>query len=269
LDHQTLLVTDLDGTLWFEGERCHPKSLDAFYAIQDRNVRILVATGRRFRIVADSFAQFEWTVPCLLLNGSLCYDFKTNQTLFTVPFSEEASTSILEIFKDHGLSPTVYADDSYVYAKKPTTSRGHIEAIGQDLIRTQNLNVYKQGLNVLNFCILGVPKLDLDNVVGKLSSTGLGNPSFYVDKLFGGYSLTVQPPEVSKWSGIMQWCETVDFRPSRIVVVGDAGNDLEMLTNADTAIVVDGAEQRLLDLADHIIDGPNIGGWAKVSELLW
>ncbi|HJM29440.1 MAG: HAD hydrolase family protein [Acidimicrobiales bacterium] len=268
MDNKTLLVTDLDGTLWFDGETCHPKSLEAFRTIQDRNIPILVATGRRLRIVADSFKQFGWRVPCLLLNGSLCYDFNRNYNLFSVPFSQEASTSILEIFESHDLSPTVYADDSYVYANEPTTSSGHIEAIGTDLIQTQNLNVYKQGLNALNFCILGLQKTELNNVVSELRSTGFGNPSFYIDRLFGGYSLTVQPPEVSKWSGIMQWCTTVGFKPSRIVTIGDAGNDLEMLSNADTAIVVKGAEQRLLDLSDHTIDIPEVGGWAQIPELL-
>jgi len=268
LDSQTLLVTDLDGTLWFDGETCHPKSLLAFRVLQERNIAILVATGRRLRIVADSFSQFNWEIPCLLLNGSLCHDFAKDRTVFSVPFSNESSDSILEIFRLHGLSPTIYADDSFVYVKKPTTSNAHIAAIGRDLVPTNSLNVYDRGLSVLNFCILGVPREDLINVVSDLESSGLGNPSFYVDRLFGGYSLTVQPPEVSKWSGIMQWCEIENFSPKRIVAVGDAGNDLEMLTNADVSIVVKGAEKRLLDLADYIIDQPDIGGWAKIEKIL-
>ena len=268
MDNHTLLVTDLDGTLWFNGETCHQKSLDAFSEIQNQNIPILVATGRRFRIVADSFKRFDWKVPCLLLNGSLCYHFHKNQTLFTTPFSEQESLSIIGVFKANDLSPTVYADDSYVYARNPTTNTGHIEAIGSDLIHTENLNVYDQGLSVLNYCILGIPKADLNNLVTDLQLTGLCNPSFYEDKIFGGYSVTVQPRDVSKWSGIMRWCELEDFKPIRIVTVGDAGNDIEMLTNADTSIVVEGAEKRILDLADHVIKGPEVGGWSKILELL-
>ncbi len=265
---QTLLVTDLDGTLWFDGETCHPKSLRAFRIILDSGIPILIATGRRLRIVAEAFAQFGWEVPCLLLNGSLCYDFRKKRDIFSVPFSQASSASILKIFNANGLSPTIYADDSFVYVNETTTSNGHIDAIGNDLRNVTDLNIYDKGLAVLNFCILGVPKADLVNVVSELRSSGLGNPSFYTDKLFGGYSLTVQPPDVSKWSGIQQWCATEHIRPTKIVVVGDAGNDLEMLANADTAIVVKGAEKNLLDLADHIIEGPDIGGWAEVLELI-
>lgn len=263
-----LLVTDLDGTLWFDGETCHQKSLEAFADIQRQEISILIATGRRYRIVASTFAQLNWKVPCLLLNGSLCYDFKKDERLFSVSFTEQENLTILNIFESHGLSPTVYADDSYVYANNPTTSRGHLEAIGSDLVKTHDLNVYSQGLEVLNFCILGVPIADLINVVKDLKESGLANPSLYRDQLFDGYSLTVQPFNVSKWSGILQWCEHNEFTPSRVIAVGDAGNDIEMLTHADTSVVVAGAEQRLLDLADHVIPSPSIGGWADVISVL-
>ena len=263
-----LLVTDLDGTLWFDGEACHPRSLEAFTEIQSEGIPILIATGRRYRIVASTFARLHWKVPCLLLNGSLCYDFKKNERLFSVSFTEEENLTILNIFESHGLSPTIYADDSFVYANNPTTSRGHLEAIGSDIVKTDDLNVYSLGREVLNFCILGIPIADLINVAKDLNESGLANPSLYEDHLFDGHSLTVQPFNVSKWSGILQWCEHNEFTPSRVIAVGDAGNDIEMLTHADISVVVAGAEQRLLDLADHVIPSPSTGGWADVINLL-
>ena len=262
------MVTDLDGTLWFDGELCHQKSLKAFEKIQDNGVTILIATGRRFRIVADTFANFGWRVPCLLLNGSLCYDFAIEKRLFSVCFSHQENIEILKIFDTHGLSPTLYADDSYVYACNPTTSKGHLEAIGSDLIMVPALDSYSGRLDILNFCILGVPIESLEGVSQDLSDSGFANPSLYKDQIFDGYSLTVQPFNVSKWSGIIQWCEYSNFSPSRIITVGDAGNDLEMLTHADTSIVVAGAEKRLIDIADHVIPPPNVGGWSEVLHFI-
>ena len=65
MDDHTLVVTDLDGTLWFDGETCHQESLNAFREIQNQGVPILVATGRRLRVVADTFKRLNWKVPCL------------------------------------------------------------------------------------------------------------------------------------------------------------------------------------------------------------
>ena len=268
MDNQQLLVTDLDGTLWFDGELCHQKSLKAFEKIQDNGVTILIATGRRFRIVADTFANFGWRVPCLLLNGSLCYDFAIQKRLFSICFSQKENTEILKIFESHDLSPTLYADDSYVYACNPTTSEGHIEAIGPDLILVSALGSYSQRLDILNFCILGMPRENLEGVAKDLSDSGFANPSLYKDQIFDGYSLTVQPLNISKWSGILQWCEYTNFSPSRIITVGDAGNDLEMLIHADKSIVIAGAEKRLLDIADHVIPPPKVGGWSEILHFL-
>ena len=41
-----------------------------------------------------------------------------------------------------------------------------------------------------------------------------------------------------------------------------------MLTHADTSIVVAGAEKRLIDIADHVIPTPNVGGWSEVLHFL-
>ena len=122
--------------------------------------------------------------------------------------------------------------------------------------------------NILNFCILGMPRENLEGVAKDLSDSGFANPSLYKDQIFDGYSLTVQPLNISKWSGILQWCEYTNFSPSRIITVGDAGNDLEMLIHADKSIVIAGADKRLLDIADQVIPPPKVGGWSEILHFL-
>ena len=113
-----------------------------------------------------------------------------------------------------------------------------------------------------------MPREKLEGVAKDLSDSGFANPSLYKDQIFDGYSLTVQPLNISKWSGILQWCEYTNFSPSRIITVGDAGNDLEMLIHADKSIVIAGAEKRLLDIADHVIPPPKVGGWSEILHFL-
>ena len=50
----------------------------------------------------------------------------------------------------------LYADDSYVYVSSPTTSNGHLEVIGADLIEMDNLGLFPKDRKVLSFCILGI-----------------------------------------------------------------------------------------------------------------
>ena len=73
---ETLVVTDLDGTLWFDGEECHPSSLAAIDELKKSGVPLLIATGRRLRSVTDAFQRYELSEQAVLLNGSLGYCFE-------------------------------------------------------------------------------------------------------------------------------------------------------------------------------------------------
>jgi hypothetical protein len=41
-----------------------------------------------------------------------------------------------------------------------------------------------------------------------------------------------------------------------------------MLIHADKSIVIAGAEKRLIDIADHVIPPPNVGGWSEIPHFL-
>jgi hypothetical protein len=261
-------VSDLDGTLWYNGEECHPDSRKALSYIQKRKIPLLIATGRRLRIVATAFKELDLLQPCILLNGSLGYDFQTEKTFFQRGFTPASSRRIMDIFTENNLSPCIYADDSYVYASSPTTSAGHLQAVGNDLRSIDSFNSLPVGTEILNYCVLGVSENELRDVAEKITKEHLGNATLYQDRLFGGHSLIVQTPNTSKWSGVEAWCNYYEITASRVIAVGDAGNDFELLKEADISIVVENSEQTLLDMADYTIPKPETGGWAQIVNYL-
>ena len=265
---ETLLVTDLDGTLWHGQEECHPDSIMAIEKVRTLGIHLLVATGRRLRSVRRPFLKYGITEEAVLLNGSIGYDFKKESNFFERQFPVENEERIKEIFVTCGLSPCFYADDSFVYAYSPSTSQGHIDAISADLIQMNGPNQFPTDRRILSFCLLGVEKSRLEEAEHLISSESLGSVAYYQDRLFGEYSLMVQPPNTSKWTGVELWCEHYDVYPDRVVAVGDAGNDFELLTGADFAVVIEESEQFLLDIADEIIPSPSKGGWAQILDYL-
>jgi hydroxymethylpyrimidine pyrophosphatase-like HAD family hydrolase len=97
---------------------------------------------------------------------------------------------------------------------------------------------------------------------------GSGSASVVRDLVYGGHTLQVRPPGVSKWSGVLAFCADQGLDPGRVLAVGDSANDLELLEAAKVACAVAGASPAVLARADHVLGPPGVGGWAGVLDLV-
>ena len=71
---ETLIVTDLDGTLWHGREICHEATLAAVAELDAMGVPVLVATGRRLGSARKGFDANGLSLPAVLLNGAIVRD---------------------------------------------------------------------------------------------------------------------------------------------------------------------------------------------------
>ena len=69
---------------------------------------------------------------------------------------------------------------------------------------------------------------------------------------------------VDKAVGMRMAADRLGVPMERVVAVGDGLNDLEMLAAAGTAVAVEGADPRLLALADRVVPGPDHAGLATL-----
>jgi hydroxymethylpyrimidine pyrophosphatase-like HAD family hydrolase len=69
-----LVVTDLDGSLWFGYQEVHPTTVAAWNELEQRGVPVLVATGRRVTSTREPLARFGLAPPAIVMNGALALD---------------------------------------------------------------------------------------------------------------------------------------------------------------------------------------------------
>ena len=105
----SLVVTDLDGTLWHTDDHVPDSVLAAFAELQRRDVPLLVATGRRLGSTFGPLGAHGLSAPVVVLNGAL--GVLPDGTRFhraTYPVDE--ALSVLDAFVSVDLEPVVYID---------------------------------------------------------------------------------------------------------------------------------------------------------------
>ncbi len=265
----TLVVTDLDGTVWDSTLRCHPSTRDAIEELARRDdVVLLVATGRRRTSARRGFDLNGFLLPSVLLNGAIGFDFDTDSIFHQVSFGPEALERVLDVLQSFELAPVAYLSDTRVLAVEGvTTGVRHLESVGADL-HWSSFDELASRSDVLGMSMLGVEQSLLTPAFEALGGILGVEAAAFADHLYTPYSLMMAPENVTKALGITAYCEHVGFVPDRVIALGDGGNDLEMLAMADVAIAVRGGDSRALALADHVIERPESGGWATVLDHL-
>lgn len=265
-----LVVTDLDGTLWHTSDHLHPDTVAAVAELERRGIPLLVATGRRLASTRAGLAGLGLTPPCVVLNGALVVDLATGEHIHRHGFAREAAAAVLDAFLSFGIEPCIYVEDDEVDAfvsTNPSTHPQHLASFG-DWVRTADLTEVVTAHEVLAFGVIGLAPSSVEGLEDALAP--LANPHVSAERQFGGGSLTVTvaPPQLSKWDGVEAFCRHRGLDSSRVLAIGDGPNDLELLDGARVAVVMADGHPDALARADHVVPRAADGGWAELLQLL-
>lgn len=264
-DAVSLVVTDLDGTLWHREDEVDPAVVAAVGTLAARGVPLLVATGRRLTSTRRPLAAVGLAPPAVVLNGALGVDLATDERFHRAPYPTEEAIAVLAAFRSVGLDPVVYVDRpgvDAVLSATPATHPEHAASIGGEPV---DLDTVVATTPVLAFSMIGRPHPECvtarDAVAGRAET--------HLDRSFdfpGLTNLTVAPEGQSKWDGVVAFCTAHGLDSTRVLALADGPNDLELLDAAAVSLVPEVAHQAALDRADHVIPAAADGGWAAVLD---
>jgi hydroxymethylpyrimidine pyrophosphatase-like HAD family hydrolase len=78
--------------------------------------------------------------------------------------------------------------------------------------------------------------------------------------------LEVLPPNASKGAALKTLLKELGVAPQNVLAMGDGENDIEMLQLAGIGVAVGNADQRLKDIADHVVGTNDEDAVAQVIE---
>lgn len=263
---RTLYVSDLDGTLFDSNGRLSEFSQKTLNELIAEGMNFTVATARSISSAGGLLDGLNLKIPAVMMNGVFLTDVPKREQVYVNRFTEELARKVIEVFKANGRPPFVFSfNGEYIEAEftelKNDYERQFVAKRQKLYRRFEKVDYYTVGDNTVY--INGIDYKDtMQAVADGLKKIDGIKFSHYLDTYSGNkYFVEVYVESAGKWNSIKRLKEMYGF--DRVVAFGDNANDVEMLKNADVAVVVGNAQPIAREVADIVIDTNDRDGVAK------
>lgn len=262
---KTLYISDLDGTLLDSNGRVSDFTLKTVNDLIGKGMSFTLATARSIASATGLIERFDLKLPAVMMNGVFLTDVPTRRQVGVCKMPAVTAKKVIEVFRKNGRPPFVYTFKTYIDAEF-TALKNDYER--QFVAKRQKL--YHRFERVGDYTVEGdtvyINGIDeretMEAIAAELEKIDGIRFSRYLDTYSGDkYFVEVFNETAGKWNSIKRLKEMYGF--DRVVAFGDNGNDVEMLKNADVAVVVGNAQPVALEVADVIVDTNDNDGVAK------
>lgn len=230
-----LLATDLDGTL--VGDTLAMKELFKYYEENNFNIQLVYITGRHIESAQQLIETEQLPIPDVLICdvGSSIY-MPSNKT---------------QIIEDYEWANHVQAN----------WFPGEILKIVQE----QNLHLQENIPHAKRVSLIVEDEAKLKSICQRLTQTNLNYKFIYSS----GKDLDILPQNSGKGNALAFVLEKYYSNDYNILVAGDSGNDLEMLSLGYPSVIVGNAEKELQTIKNTPVLYKAKGHYAKGIKEAW
>lgn len=244
-----LVFCDMDNTLLTAKEGIPECNRTVIKLFTSMGGRFTVASGRPPESIRAALGDIRLSAPAISCNGSLLYDFSTNQVLRHATLERGQATAaiqdIMTKFPRIGVEVMAGAGDMYVVRANPYT---HAHQVDEKIS-----GVACPLDSVPDGWVKAVFAADPETIrkVGQYAKTRYyGRENYFLATNSIYYE--IMPAGVGKASALQDLCALLGVRPEQTVVIGDYYNDLEMMQAAGYSVAVSNAPPEVKAAADEV-----------------
>ncbi len=238
-----LIAIDMDGTLLGSDYAISETNQRWLLAAREEGIEFTIATGRLFKGIVETYARkLAIGAPIITINGSAVWS-ADGELIESHSFTRDDVQYLYDLACETGISFWAHMLDEVV--DKETF---------RDLIAQRSWN---------KFVFLDQDLHAVDRLWEHLSVHG----GFEVTST-SRHNIEVNPPGVSKASGLAVACERLCIAPDQVVAIGDSLNDLPMFRFAGRAVAMDNASDEVKSEADFVTDSNDRDGVAVAIQRL-
>ncbi|MFW5986239.1 MAG: Cof-type HAD-IIB family hydrolase [Halanaerobiales bacterium] len=244
-----LLVLDLDGTLLDEDHQLTDNTIRVINSLKKKGIKIIIATGRMFVSALPFVEQLALKGPVISYNGAYVKDVSTNTVLYHQPLEYSLAREMILTAEKEGLHINLYQDEMLYVARENIKSRLYEELSGVEARAVGRLSEF-----------ISVPPTKLLIIENEWKKQQY-YLQFFQDKYGDRAEITesesnfieIEAREVSKGEALAFLNRSYfQIEREKIVALGNAWNDYEMIKYAGTGIAMDNSPEELKEEADMI-----------------
>ncbi|MDZ4770329.1 MAG: Cof-type HAD-IIB family hydrolase [Chloroflexota bacterium] len=255
-----LVAIDIDGTLLDSKSEMTPGVEAAVKAASAQGVRFVAATGKTRGSVLPFFKRLGIDMPGIFVQGTVTHNADGGvRSQVTLP--DTIVRQVITFIEDRGFAAAVYSGERILLRaphQRILDSMRYYHEIEPEVVGAlQNLI----GVESINKVIaMGDPRAitalrwQLNLQIGTAARViQAGVPDM----------LEIIPNGVSKASALKRLAFELNIPPERIMAIGDAENDIEMLQFAGLGVAMGHADERVKAAANHVVASNNDDGVAE------
>jgi hydroxymethylpyrimidine pyrophosphatase-like HAD family hydrolase len=276
-----LLVLDVDGTVTDARHEIPDVTRQAVQRVQEAGIRVMIATGRRYRDTLPVAAALGIDAPLVTASGALVKSSPTHATLHRAEFGSGVIEQVVGMIVAAGHEPVLYTD-SYAegfdfHCRKCDLPPADEPGRGLQEYLARNVGLARVQSDLHESVPPGVfagfamgPHHDMLALEAALDGAFPNQLSVHVIRSprYRDWLCEIAPAGVTKWSGIMAVAREWGLRADEICAVGDDVNDLPMIRAAGLGIAMGNAVAEVRAAADRVVGTSDATGIADVAELL-
>ncbi len=271
-----LFAFDIDGTLLDNKSKVPDSSIEALKKLDDAGIKVVLASGRVFSSVKYNQNLLNIRGPIVATNGSLI-SLDGRDIYKTYPLEEDKLKQLYEFCISNKLDFHIYDDENYYTNRVNLEKIKHLEIDNNYGMNYQVNLIYKNdpisylienNKKAVKFQISGIDDNDLSrNEIVKILNNDFSD-SLYITS--SGFSqLEIGNENATKWSSIEEICEILGINKNEVAAIGDAHNDIPMVSNAELGFAMGNAKEELKEVADVIVaDNESSGILEAVNYIL-
>lgn len=250
-----LIAFDMDGTLLNSKKHISEKTQKAIEMAVNAGKKVVISSGRAVAEFADCEEELKSIRYAVCANGAVLYDNWEKKILHREVISEELIEKILLISQGEDLMPYYFSCGRAITEghKIKTAKRYHMEQYRPMMERVctvvddvwENYEKTKPSIEKFNFYC--ATREIRDTLKEKLDQLPLSV------KISENSNMEITSLGVTKASGLQKLSEILEVSEEKVIAVGDADNDIDMLKMAGFSIAMGNALPEVKEICDVVV----------------